>query len=176
MHNDRPLPFLPAYGTHIQDLLHYILTIKNKETRTQYTHQLISLIQKIQTSGKNKFANTAKIWHDLYIMSDYQLDVESPYPKPKKTVLSPPQPMRYSHQKELPYTQYYGYNIANYIIKIAELQDKELQQKLLIRIIKLMTRYYKKREYISMFLDHIKKIVDVKIVDHFKSLLTTIKI
>lgn len=166
---------LPAYGKHIQDLVDYTLTIKDKTKRTQYVHTIVSLIQK-HTNGKNKPISLPKIWNDLWIMSKYQLNVDSPYPKPKKIVLKDPQPIAYATYKPSKHTQHYGFNIINYISKLANLSDKAMQEKLLTRIVKLISKFYKKSNNLDIIFEHIKEIAGENLVIHFASIKKKIKI
>lgn len=173
--NCSPL-ILPSYGKHIQNLVDYMLTIKDKTTRTQYVHTLVSLIQKIHTTGKNKFISLPKIWNDFWIMSKYQLNVDSPFPKPKKIVSKDAYPIAYNTHKPSKHAQHYGFNITNYISKIADLSDMATQEQLLTRIVRLISKFYRKCNNLDIVFEHIKEIAGEKLVVHFDSIKKKIKI
>ena len=158
------------YGRHIQALVAYIAIIKDKTMRTQYAETLITLIQKIHYAGKKKSIELSKLWRNLWIMSNYQLDIDPTYPKPKKNVLAVTQHITYNTTKQSEYTKYYGYNIINYISKLAELSDKAIQEALLIRVVRLMDRFHKKNNSLDLIFEHIQAIGGEKLANHFESI------
>ena len=79
---DKPLLILKEYGRNVQKLVNYVTTIEDKEKRTQYAYTLIELMKQINPAMKEGPEYAQKLWDDLYIMSGFNLDVDSPYPKP----------------------------------------------------------------------------------------------
>ena len=90
------------YGRHIQKMVEYLLSIEDKEKRQQQTYVVIELMGFLNPHLKNVEDFKHKLWDHLFFISDFKLDVESPYPIPKKeTYKSKPDPLPYpdSHPK-----------------------------------------------------------------------------
>ncbi|MEM7174003.1 MAG: DUF4290 domain-containing protein [Bacteroidota bacterium] len=178
MHNYYPNQdtlVLPTYGQHVQSLVKQILTIKDKQKRNQHTHILVSLIQKIQASGKKKPIPPAKIWHDIWVMSAYKIDIDSPFEKPKKTSNHTLAPIQYHTHIPDKHAQNYGYNLTNYIKKIATITHKPTQEQLLIKAVKLIAHLNKRRSNIDLILKHIREIGGEKLAASFGSIKSKLK-
>lgn len=78
---------LKEYGRNVQKLVEYLSTIEEKEKRTKYAHTLIDLMRQITPAHKDNADSPQKFWDDLYIMSNFKLDIDGPYPEPEKEVL-----------------------------------------------------------------------------------------
>ena len=83
----RPGIKLKEYGRNVQKLVDFIRTIPDKEKRTQMAFTLIDLIRQLTPSLKDQPDNPQRIWDDLYIIADFNLDVNNPYPVPLPEVL-----------------------------------------------------------------------------------------
>jgi len=163
---------LPIYGKHIHNLVDYILTIKDKDTRTQCACTIVTLIQKIHVGKSQKALSAEKIWQDLWIISNYKLNVDFPYPQTLKKMTVPDAvPMDYPTYKPSKYAKLYGYNIVNYIIQIIKTPNIENPENVWTRIVKTMIRLHKKHINIETIFEHIKDIVGEK----FSVYLTSIK-
>ena len=72
---------LKEYGRNIQKLIDFIKTIDDKEKRTKYAHTLIQLMRQIVPGGNYALETEQKFWDDLHIISDMNIDIDSPHPK-----------------------------------------------------------------------------------------------
>ena len=65
---------------------------------------------------------THKLWDHLFIMSDFQLDVDSPYPRPTRQELTvSPHPMRYSQSRIT--HKHYGKYVEQMIRSLDRIDD-----------------------------------------------------
>jgi len=157
---------LREYGRNIQKLVNYLDKIEDREERTRKAHILVELMKQINTNMKENPELTQKIWDDLFIISDFELDVDSPYPKPEKTVLTKkPKPLSYNtHQKKY---KHYGENIELLIKKACEYEDEEEKETAIIYIGRLMRSFYSSwnKELIdeSVIIKHINELSDGKL-------------
>lgn len=136
----RPSLILKEYGRNMQMLVEHIKTIEDKEKRSESAYVLIELMKLINPNVKNIQENTQKIWDDLYIMSDFDLDIDSPYPMPEREILNKkPEPMGYQ-STEIKY-KHYGRNIQLLIKKAVELTDSEDKEVAVIHIGRLMKSF-----------------------------------
>ena len=80
----RPMIILKEYGRNVQKLVEYIKSLPNIEQRTELSYTLIDLIKQLTPSIKDQPENPQRLWDDLYIIADFELDVNNPYPVPER--------------------------------------------------------------------------------------------
>lgn len=93
------------YGRHIQRMVEYLMSIEDKETRQRNAYVVIELMGFLNPHLKNVEDFRHKLWDHLFLISDFKLDVESPYPIPTRETLKarpeiipyPKGKPRYSH-------------------------------------------------------------------------------
>ena len=82
-----------------------------------------------------------KLWDQLFIMSDFKLEVDSPYPIPSTEVLNQ-KPERLAYPQNFPKYRFYGNNIK-YMIDVAnKWEERELKNALIIVIANHMKKCY----------------------------------
>ena len=94
--SNRKKLLLPEYGRHIQKMVDYCVTIKDKEEKTKCAHAIIGNMGNMFPHLRDVNDFKHKLWDHLAIMSDFQLDIETPFELPKKENL-------YERPKKLPY-------------------------------------------------------------------------
>jgi hypothetical protein len=132
---------LKEYGRNVQKLVEYIATLPSKEERTRYAHTLISLMKQLNPSVREHNDNAQRIWDHLFLMSDFNLDIDSPYPVPERSILhKKPKSMKYN-VGEVTY-KHYGRNIEILISKAIKITEPEEKQQAMVFIFKLMKSFY----------------------------------
>ncbi|MCS6820991.1 MAG: DUF4290 domain-containing protein [Microscillaceae bacterium] len=132
---------LREYGRNIQKLVQYIASIEDRQQRTNYAYALVALMKQLTPETKNNVEYQSKYWDDLYIMSHFELDIDSPYPMPEKSALGrKPQKVPYS-TNEITY-KHYGKNIEKLIEKALEIEDQEQCFYEFLYISQLMRTFY----------------------------------
>jgi len=112
------------YGRHIQKMIEYLLTIEDKEKRQQQAQVVIELMGFLNPHLKNVEDFRHKLWDHLFFISDFKLDVDSPYPKPtKETYKQKPDPLPYP--KRYPKFSHLGKNLEIIIDKALKEEDPE---------------------------------------------------
>lgn len=115
------------YGRHIQTMVDYLLTIEDKEKRQQQAHCVIELMGFLNPHLRNVEDFKHKLWDHLFIVSDFKLDVESPYPIPtRETLKAKPKPLPYPKRK--PRYNHLGKNIEIIIDKALQEENPEKKQ------------------------------------------------
>lgn len=139
----RPQLILKEYGRNIQKIVAYLNTISDKETRTKYAYTTIELMKQINPSIKETLPgeNSQKLWDDLYIMSNFKLDVDGPFPKPALDTLYK-KPMRLNYNLHKIKYKHYGQNILLMIKKAVETDNDEERENITLFIGKLMKSFY----------------------------------
>ena len=132
---------VPEYGRNIQGLVDYALTIEDRETRTAFAHIVVSAMAQVNPSVKESSNYKHKLWDHLFIMSDYKLDVDSPYPMPTiEQVESKPKPL--SYKSSVIRFRPYGKLIENMIDKVIEMPEGEEKQTLIEMIAQHLKKAY----------------------------------
>lgn len=76
------------YGRHIQKMIEYLLTIEDDEKRQQQAKLAIELMGVLNPHLKNVEDFRHKLWDHLFLISNFKLKVESPYPIPTRNIKS----------------------------------------------------------------------------------------
>ena len=92
----RPQMLLPEYGRNVQKMITHALEIENREERNLASKAIIEVMGQLNPHLRDEDDYRHKLWTHLFIMSDFRLDVDSPYDKPDLEILyEKPQHMDY---------------------------------------------------------------------------------
>lgn len=121
---DRNYLGMKEYGRHVQKMVEFLLTIEDREKRQQQTQAVIELMGFLNPHLKNVEDFRHKLWDHLFFISDFKLDVDSPYPIPQKeTYKQKPDPLPYP--KRHPKYAHLGKNLEVVIDKALKEEDPE---------------------------------------------------
>ena len=73
---------LPEYGRNIQKMVEYAVQIEDKEERNKAARAIISIMGNLNPHLRDVSDFKHKLWDHLFIISDFKLDIDSPYEKP----------------------------------------------------------------------------------------------
>lgn len=130
---------MKEYGKNIQQLVDHVTAIEDREKRTQSAYTIIEIIKQLFPAMKQE--NDQKLWDDIYIMSDFKLDVDGPFPMPAKELLGKT-PLPIGYPKGQVKFKHYGRNIEKLIEKAIEIEDDEEQEAAIIYIGQLMRSFH----------------------------------
>lgn len=112
------------YGRHIQKMVEYLLEIEDREKRQEQAQCVIELMGFLNPHLRNVEDFRHKLWDHLFFMSDFKLDVDSPYPIPQReTYKQKPDPLPYP--KRYPKYSHLGKNLEIVIDKALKEEDPE---------------------------------------------------
>ena len=118
----QPHLIIPEYGRNIQGMIEYCCAIKDKEERNLCAKAIIQVMGQLNPHLRDVADFTHKLWDHLFIISDFRLDVDSPYPIPEKSAIKArPKPLKYP-MSEIRY-KYYGKVMEGMIRHIASMED-----------------------------------------------------
>lgn len=113
---------IPEYGRHFQKMVDQAVAIEDREERNKVAKAIISVMGNLQPHLRDVPDFQHKLWDQLFIMSDFKLDVDSPFPITSKEVLQQrPEPLDYPQNH--PKYRFYGNNIKR-MIDVAVSWDK----------------------------------------------------
>jgi len=131
---------LAEYGRHVQDMVKHVLTIEDREKRNEAAETIVQIMTQLNPSFKGSDELQQKLWDDLYIISDFKLDIDAPYPKPKPRNEITAEKIDYPDQKFK--FKHYGKIIEALIEAALKIENEEEQQELIQQIANLMKRSY----------------------------------
>lgn len=141
VNNEKPKNkvILKEYGKNIQKLVDYVKTVPEQDKRTEYAYALVELMKQLNPLLKTE--SDQKLWDDMYIMSDFSLEVDAPFPMPAKELLGK-KPLPIGYPKGEVRFKHYGRNIEKLIEKAIEIEDDDEQETALIYIGQLMRSFH----------------------------------
>jgi hypothetical protein len=137
----RPGIKLKEYGRNVQKLVDHIRNNPDKEKRTEMAYTLIELIKQLTPSLKDQPENPQRIWDDLYIIADFNLDVNNPYPVPEPEIIFK-KPMRVAYPQSDVRYKHYGKNLERLVKEAMKLTDPQEREDAIIYLGKLMKTFY----------------------------------
>src|SRR5215203_7087688 len=115
------------YGRHIQKMIEHLLSIEDPDRRQANAQAVIELMGFLNPHLKNVEDFRHKLWDHLFLISDFKLEVKSPYPIPtKETLKAKPKPLHYP--KRYPKFSHLGKNLELVINKALKEENPEKRQ------------------------------------------------
>lgn len=114
--------YLPEYGRHIQEMIDSLLTIEDRRERNRQARAVIAVMGNLNPLLRDTADFTHKLWDHLFIMSDFQLDVDSPYPRPTRQELTVA-PRRLAYNQGRITHKHYGKYVGMMIRRLAGEED-----------------------------------------------------
>lgn len=118
---------MKEYGRHIQKMVEQLLKMENREERQKNAYAVIELMGFLNPHLKNVEDFRHKLWDHLFLISDFKLDVDSPYPIPTRETLKA-KPERLTYPKKYPKFNHLGKNIEVVIDKALKEENPEKKQ------------------------------------------------
>lgn len=136
-----PKMIIPEYGRNIQKMIDFAITVQDREERNKVARAIIDVMGQLNPHLRDVTDFKHKLWDHIFIISEFKLDVDSPYPKPTAEtfqtkpdrVLYPSNDIRYKH---------YGKTVERIIAKAREYPEGEEKNVLTEQIANLMKRSY----------------------------------
>ena len=157
---------IPEYGRHIQKMINYASSRESKEERNKLANSIISVMGNLQPHLRDVPDFQHKLWDQLFIMSDFKLDADSPFEKPSKEVLNAkPEPL--SYPQSFPKYRFYGNNIKIMIDEAVKWDAGEMKEALVLTIANHMKKCFlnwnKDSVKDQVIFDHLYELSETKI-------------
>ena len=111
---EREQLIIPEYGRHVQKMINHATTLSNKVEQQECVDAIIAFMGQMNPHLRDVKEFTHKLWDHLHIMSNFKLEIESPYTKPEIAKLEErPEKMTYPGNKIR--FSYYGHTIETMI-------------------------------------------------------------
>jgi hypothetical protein len=132
---------LPEYGRHIQRLVDHIMSIADREERNRATRALIDIMGNLNPHLRDVVDFKHKLWDHLAVISDFKLDIDSPYPIPTKEILSE-KPRRVPYNQDRIRYKHYGKVIERMVNKASDMPEGEEKKVLTEALANIMKKQY----------------------------------
>lgn len=139
--SQRSYLILKEYGRNIQNLVSHLLTIDDREVRTRYAYAVIELMKQVNPAMKESPEYAQKLWDDLYIISNFKLEVDGPYPMPESKLIGT-KPKRVGYPSNKTTLKHYGQNIEKLVQKAIDVEDEEERKAVTVHVGRLMRSFY----------------------------------
>lgn len=132
---------VPEYGRNVQKMVDICMTMEDREKRNAYAKSIIVAMSQVNPKGKDSPHYLQTLWDHLFIISDYKLDVDSPYEKPTREERDErPEPLKYK-TSSITYRPYGAY-LEKMIKRTIDLPEGEEKQQLIERTAHEMKKLY----------------------------------
>ena len=132
---------IPEYGRNVQKMIDFAVTLEDREERNKVARAIINVMGELNKHLRDHEDYAHKLWTHLFIISDFKLDVDSPYPIPSREVLQ-----EKPKQVEYPQTKiqfgHYGKKVETMIDKACDMPEGEEREALVKVIAGLMKRFH----------------------------------
>ncbi|MES2690402.1 MAG: DUF4290 domain-containing protein [Bacteroidota bacterium] len=117
---------IAEYGRNVQKMVEFAIAEPDREKRNKLAIALINLMGMLNPHLRDVADYKHKLWDHLFVISNFQLDVDSPYPIPtRESVSKKPELMKYP-QRRIRY-RFYGKNIEQMIEKASNMEDGQMK-------------------------------------------------
>ena len=141
---------LPEYGRNIQKMVDFLLTIQDRDERTRAAKTVIDVMGNLYPHLRDVPDFRHKLWDHLAIMSNFQLDIDSPYPLPTAEKLNEkPEKIPYGNHK-IKY-RHYGKMAEKLIEAIREEQNPDKKRALIV-----LTANHMKKSFLAWNKDSVE--------------------
>jgi hypothetical protein len=157
---------IPEYGRHVQLMINQILETQDREERNKMARAVIGIMGNMNPHLRDVPDFQHKLWDQLFIMSNFQLDVDSPFEKPQQEVLEQ-KPDRLAYPQRNPKYRFYGNNIKSMIDVAMNWEDGDLKNALVYNIANHMKKCFlnwnKDTVQDEVILNHLLELSDNKL-------------
>ena len=139
--SDRTALIIPEYGRHMHIMVDQLLATEDREERNKKAKAIIGVMGNLNPHLRDVPDFQHKLWDQLFIMSKFKLDVDSPFDKPEQEVLEQkPQPLDYP--QNFPKYRFYGNNIKRMIDVALSWEEGEMKDALVFNIANHMKKCF----------------------------------
>ncbi len=132
---------IPEYGRHIQKMVNHCKATEDRDERNRIAQAIIGVMGNLNPHLRDVPDFQHKLWDQLFIIADFDLDVDSPYPTPSKEIYAQrPEPLAYPQNH--PKYRFYGNNIKRMIDVCISWEEGDLKQALKFNIANHMKKSF----------------------------------
>ncbi len=132
---------IPEYGRNIHKMVKHIATIEDREERNKAARTVIAIMGNMNPHLRDINDFKHKLWDHLALISEFKLDIDSPYKPPEiSTLTEKPKPVPYNNYP-IRY-KHYGRILEQMIKAATEMEEGEKKDALIQMIANHMKKSY----------------------------------
>lgn len=116
---------MPEYGRHIQKLVDEMVQTPDRELRNHKAQAIINIMGNVNPQLRDSTEFAHKLWDHLYIMADFQLDIDCPYGAPTREDLAM-RPHRMSYPTRRVNYRHYGKYAVQMVQRLSKIKNQEV--------------------------------------------------
>ncbi|RFC53695.1 DUF4290 domain-containing protein [Brumimicrobium aurantiacum] len=152
---------IPEYGRNVQNMINYAKQIEDRDERNLAARAIIDVMGQLNPHLRDVEDYTHKLWTHLYIMSNFEIDVDSPYDIPEpETLRERPQSMNYPRNTSR--YGHFGHYAEKMIKEAATIKDEEEKTYMTELLANLLKKNY--------LVFHTKNVENSAITSHLREL------
>ncbi len=134
--------YMPEYGRHIHEMVDSLFEIEDRQERTRQAKAVIAVMGNLNPMLRDTADFKHKLWDHLFIMSDFKLDVDSPYQQPsRQELMVRPEKLQYPQSRIM--FKHYGKYAQRFVRAIAAEQKSHRANDEMMN----MARYMRAKSY-----------------------------
>ncbi len=122
-------------------MVEYLKTVEDKDKRTEMANEIVAIMSNLQPQLKEFPDYKQKLWDHLFVISDFELDVDSPFPMPDESIIAPNKENRMDYYSGRPAFRQYGHNIDLMVEAACDMEEGESKKKFVNLIANTMKQF-----------------------------------
>lgn len=132
---------MPEYGRHVQKMLHQVKSIRSKEKRNEQVRSVVNVMGILNPQLRDMNDFKQKLWDHIFVISDFEMDVDTPYPKPSSDSFRSGPNNIYLDGRPIK-VNYYGRNVQNLAEGLAQMTDTPEREEMVKAFAYYMRKLY----------------------------------
>ena len=116
MNREKSRLLLSEYGRNVQRMVAYLKTIEDRELRNRQAEVVVAVMGNVNPAQRDSEGFQHMLWDHLFMIADFDLDVDAPYPKPTPAMFAP-HPKRMSSSQSYIAQKQYGANVRRMAVE-----------------------------------------------------------
>ena len=133
---------MPEYGRYVQKLLQQVKSLPDKEKRSEQVRSVVNAMGILNPHMRDMNDFKHKLWDHAFVISDFELDIDAPYPAPTSESFSEP-PQKIGLEEQSLKVNYYGRNIQNLAEALSQRAPGQERDEMVIAL-----AYYMRKQYL----------------------------
>lgn len=139
---ERTKLIIPEYGRHVHQMIDQAVALKDKDERNKMAKAIIGVMGNLNPHLRDVPDFKHKLWAQLFIMSNFELDADSPFEKPSKEVYINAKPNKLEYPQSFPKYRFYGNNIKRMVDVAVKWEEGDMKKQLVYVIANHMKKCF----------------------------------
>ena len=132
---------IPEYGRGIHTMVQHMLSISDKVERSKCAEAIVSVMGSVVPPEGTEEEGLHKLWNHLHQISEFQMDVDSPFEKPNSEDKFT-QPERLNYPNETSRAGHFGRTLGSMVEMAKKLDDGEEKTILIVKLANTMKMHF----------------------------------